>query len=51
MVKDGTKQSPNSYFSKSTEKVLRILNIFDEDHAHGVRNLVTNPDLLSEIKE
>ena len=24
-------------------------NIFDEDHAHGVRNLVTNPALLSEI--
>ncbi len=25
-------------------------NVFDEDHAHGVRNLVTNPDLLSPIK-
>jgi len=25
-------------------------NVFDEDHAHGVRNLVTNPDLLSEIE-
>ncbi|NTS76408.1 cadmium carbonic anhydrase [Catenovulum sp. SM1970] len=25
-------------------------NIFDEDHAHGVRKLVTNPKLLSEIK-
>ncbi len=25
-------------------------NAFDEDHAHGVRNLVMNPDLLSEIK-
>ena len=24
-------------------------NTFDEDHAHGVRNLVINPDLLSEI--
>lgn len=24
-------------------------NIFNEDHAHGVRNLVTNPDLLSRI--
>ena len=24
-------------------------NDFDEDHAHGVRNLVTNPDLLSPI--
>lgn len=24
-------------------------NIFNEDHAHGVRNLVTNPDLLSPI--
>ena len=24
-------------------------NVFDEDHAHGVRNLVVNPDLLSEI--
>ena len=24
-------------------------NIFDEDHAHGVRNLVTNPSLLSPI--
>lgn len=22
-------------------------NVFNEDHAHGVRNLVTNPDLLS----
>ena len=26
-------------------------NIFDEDHAHGVRNLVTNPDLLSTITQ
>ena len=26
-------------------------NVFKEDHAHGVRNLVTNPDLLSEIKK
>ncbi len=26
-------------------------NVFDEDHAHGVRNLVVNPDLLSEIKK
>ncbi|WP_029407681.1 delta-class carbonic anhydrase [Thiomicrorhabdus sp. Milos-T2] len=25
-------------------------NVFKEDHAHGVRNLVTNPDLLSKIK-
>lgn len=25
-------------------------NTFNEDHAHGVRNLVINPDLLSEIK-
>lgn len=25
-------------------------NIFDEDHAHGVRNLVINPDLLSQIE-
>ena len=24
-------------------------NAFDEDHAHGVRNLVQNPDLLSKI--
>ncbi|MGH1368768.1 MAG: delta-class carbonic anhydrase [Maritimibacter sp.] len=24
-------------------------NTFEEDHAHGVRNLVMNPDLLSEI--
>ena len=24
-------------------------NVYQEDHAHGVRNLVTNPDLLSEI--
>lgn len=24
-------------------------NVFDEDHAHGVRNLVKNPDLLSKI--
>ena len=26
-------------------------NFFNEDHAHGVRNLVINPDLLSEISE
>ena len=26
-------------------------NVFDEDHAHGVRNLVTNPDLLSKISK
>lgn len=25
-------------------------NAFDEDHAHGVRNLVINPDLLSKIQ-
>jgi len=25
-------------------------NAFNEDHAHGVRNLVTNPNLLSKIK-
>jgi len=25
-------------------------NVFKEDHAHGVRNLVVNPNLLSEIK-
>lgn len=25
-------------------------NVFEEDHAHGVRNLVTAPELLSEIK-
>lgn len=25
-------------------------NIFKEDHAHGVRNLVTNPDLISSIQ-
>ena len=25
-------------------------NAFDEDHAHGVRNLVINPELLSEIR-
>ncbi|MFZ2235393.1 MAG: delta-class carbonic anhydrase [Dokdonella sp.] len=25
-------------------------NIFNEDHAHGVRNLVKNPDLLSPIR-
>ncbi|MDT8384483.1 MAG: delta-class carbonic anhydrase [Gammaproteobacteria bacterium] len=24
-------------------------NVFNEDHAHGVRNLVTNPDLLSKF--
>ncbi|WP_455365608.1 delta-class carbonic anhydrase [Kaarinaea lacus] len=24
-------------------------NVFNEDHAHGVRNLVTNPELLSKI--
>jgi len=26
-------------------------NAFDEDHAHGVRNLVINPDLISNIGE
>lgn len=26
-------------------------NVFNEDHAHGVRNLVINPDLLSEISQ
>lgn len=26
-------------------------NIFNEDHAHGVRNLVINPDLLSDIAQ
>lgn len=26
-------------------------NVFEEDHAHGVRALVTNPGLLSEIKK
>lgn len=25
-------------------------NVFNEDHGHGVRNLVVNPELLSEIK-
>ncbi|HHJ18140.1 MAG TPA: cadmium carbonic anhydrase, partial [Gammaproteobacteria bacterium] len=25
-------------------------NVFEEDHAHGVRKLVTNPGLLSRIK-
>jgi hypothetical protein len=25
-------------------------NVFNEDHAHGVRQIVTNPDLLSEIE-
>lgn len=25
-------------------------NVFDEDHAHGVRNLVVNPNLLSQIE-
>lgn len=25
-------------------------NVFNEDHAHGVRNLVINPDLISDIK-
>lgn len=25
-------------------------NVFDEDHAHGVRNLVTNPGLLARIE-
>ena len=25
-------------------------NVFDEDHAHGVRNLVQNPKLLSTIE-
>ncbi|WHI51798.1 delta-class carbonic anhydrase [Microbulbifer sp. MLAF003] len=24
-------------------------NVFNEDHAHGVRNLITNPDLLSGV--
>lgn len=26
-------------------------NTFNEDHAHGVRNLVTNPELISEITQ
>ena len=26
-------------------------NVFDEDHAHGVRNLVVNPDLISDIRD
>jgi hypothetical protein len=26
-------------------------NVFKEDHAHGVRNLVTNPDLLSTMPQ
>ena len=26
-------------------------NVFSEDHAHGVRKLVTNPKLLSTIKK
>lgn len=26
-------------------------NVFNEDHAHGVRNLVTNPDLISKITQ
>ena len=26
-------------------------NVFKEDHAHGVRNLVMNPDLLSKIRQ
>lgn len=26
-------------------------NVFEEDHAHGVRNLVMNPELLSEIAQ
>lgn len=26
-------------------------NVFNEDHAHGVRNLVVNPDLLSKISQ
>lgn len=26
-------------------------NVFKEDHAHGVRNLVVNPELLSKIKQ
>jgi len=26
-------------------------NTFNEDHGHGVRNLVTNPDLLSQIEK
>lgn len=25
-------------------------NVFEEDHAHGVRNLITNPDLLAPIE-
>ena len=24
-------------------------NVFNEDHAHGVRNLIINPDLISKI--
>ena len=26
-------------------------NVFEENHAHGVRNLVTNPDLLAPIEQ
>lgn len=26
-------------------------NVFNEDHAHGIRNLVTNPDLISTIRQ
>ena len=26
-------------------------NIYQEDHAHGVRNLITNPDLLSKVTD
>ena len=33
---------------RSVDKWLQA-NIFQEDHAHGVRNLVMNPDLLSRI--
>lgn len=35
---------------KSVDKWFKD-NVFDEDHAHGVRNLVVNPDLLSTIAQ
>ncbi len=55
-----TKGSPFHVTWSIRPKVLKIniktvnqwckSNVFNENHAHGVRNLVVNPNLLSEIK-
>lgn len=55
------KASPLQVLWRVYPKVIRVnlktvgqwcqKNVFGESHGHGVRNLVTNPDLLSEIKD